>query len=251
MNQLITAVVLTSNEADNIRRCLSSLIWCDEIILLADITDNTVSLAKRTIRGKKLRVFNVKIRDNFAKLRNFALKKVKTRWVLFIDADEEVTAGLAIEISRAINNEYLKGFYIPRRDYFLGRWLRFGETGNIKLLKLGRKDSGLWRRSVHEVWDIAGKVGELDSPLFHYPHPTIGEFIERVNRWTTLDAAEFYKSGVRSGWWKMIVYPAGKFVRNYIVKLGFLDGIPGLLFALIMSFHSFLTRAKLYMLHEK
>lgn len=249
MKTTVTAVVLTKNEADNIKRCLTSLRWCDEVILVDNSTDKTVGTAKKIAGKEQLRIVKSKTDDDFALLRNLALKQASHDWVFFIDADEEVIPELAREIERTVS-QHMQGFYIKRRDYFLGKWLKYGETGDIKLLKLGRKDAGRWRRRVHEVWEIKGEIGELKYPLLHYPHPTILEFIERINRWTSLDAEEFYRLGMRSSWWKVIAYPVGKFLRNYIVKLGFLDGMPGLLFAILMSFHSFLTRAKLYMLNK-
>lgn len=250
MSVPITVVVLTKNEADNIRRCLKSLLWCKEIILLDDSQDQTVALAAPVLPKTKLRIIKANATGDFAVLRNNALTKVRYEWVLFIDADETVTPELAREITQAIGSKRKNGYLIRRQDNFLGKWLKYGETGDIKLLKLGRKYAGKWRRRVHEAWEIKGEIGELKSPLLHHPHPTISEFIERINRWTTLDAEEFYNAGVRSSWGKVIAYPSGKFIRNYIFKLGFLDGTPGLLFAILMSMHSFLTRGKLFLLNQ-
>lgn len=244
----ITAVVLTKDEVDNITRCLKSLLWCEEIILVDDSKDKTLELARTIVSDKKLRIIKQSSTSDFAALRNMALKQARHVWVLFVDADEEVTPGLAREIKEAICDEGENGYFLKRRDHFLGRWLKFGETAEVRLLKLGRKDAGKWVRRVHEKWEITNPTGELVSPLLHYPHPTVAEFIVRINRWTTLDAQEFYDQGVRSNWAKILIFPLGKFLRNYFIKLGFLDGLPGLIMAINMSFHSFLTRAKLYLL---
>lgn len=243
----LTVVVLTKNEADNIQRCLKSVDWSDNIILIDNSADDTVKIAQRVLPKGKLQVFGSREEANFAKLRNFAFVHAKNNWVMFLDADEEMTSELAQEIRQAIVNSPVNGYYIKRRDYFLGRWLEYGETGNIKMIKLGRKDSGRWRRSVHEVWEIKGKLGELENPLLHYPHPTVVEFCSRINRWTTMDTQEFFTHGEKSSFWHIIAYPLAKFGINYFVKKGFLDGIPGLIMAILMSFHSFLTRAKLFM----
>ncbi len=244
MRPQITAVVLTQNEADNIVRCLKSISWCQEIILIDDSTDKTIVKAQN-LNILQLKIYQNQTKDDFAYLRNKALKLAKNEWVLFIDADEEVTPELHREIKWQILNTQADGFYIPRRDYFLGRWLKYGETGKIKLLKLGRKGAGKWVRAVHEVWQIKN-TAVLKNTLRHYPHPTISEFLARIQRWSTLDAQVFYKQGIRSNFGKILVYPVGKFILNYIFRLGFLDGMPGLIMALFMSFHSFLTRAKLY-----
>lgn len=266
----LSIIILTWNEADTIERCLKSVEWCCDIVLLDDSTDQTVEIAQKTIPKSKLRIIPVTERKDFAKLRNFGLSKAKYEWVLFLDADEEVpyelkeeimmvprlhlpdarASGGQVDSTSSLSKNNYEGFYLKRKDFFLGKWLQFGETGNIKLLKLAKKSAGMWKRNVHEVWDIKGKIEELNSPLVHYPHPTISEFLNRINRWTDIDAQVFYEQGAFVSWWKIIVYPVGKFARNYFLKLGFCDGMAGLIMALMMSFHSFLTRAKLYMLQQ-
>lgn len=250
-NSTISAVVLTHNEADNIDRCLRSLGWLDEIILIDNSTDETVKKAQQIVSKEKLRVIHSAENKDFSTLRNQGLKEAKSEWVLFIDADEEVSEKLQIEIKNTLQFPKQDAYYFKRNDFFLGKWLQYGETKNIKLLKLGKKTAGKWERRVHEVWKIKGPTGELIEPLYHYPHPTVVEFIARISRWTTLDAEEFYKHGVRSSFGKIIMYPVGKFIVNYFMKLGLLDGMPGLIMAICMSFHSFLTRAKLYLLQYK
>jgi glycosyltransferase involved in cell wall biosynthesis len=246
----VSVVILTKNEADNIDRCLKSVNWCDDIVLIDESTDSTPDLARRVVPENHLRVFQLSQTQNFAQLRNFALEHVKHDWVFFLDADEEVTVDLAKELASKISTADVSGFLIARRDYFLGKWLRYGETGQIKLLKLAKKDAGTWRRRVHEVWQVSGNIGTLNYPLNHFPHPSVVEFVARINRWTSLDADEFLTCGVHASWWKIIAYPVGKFVQNYIIRQGFRDGMPGLIMALCMSFHSFLTRAKLYQLER-
>ncbi len=245
----LSIIILTQNEADNILRCLKSVAWCDDIILIDNSSDATITRARKVIPKSHLRVFTKTQQDDFAQLRSFGLDHARHEWVFFLDADEEVTGDLQQEITTAITQN-INGFYIKRRDFFLNTWLKHGNTRDIKRLKLGKKSAGCWQRRVHEVWKIEGNVGQLHTPLLHYPHPSIAEFLERINRWTTLDAEEFYEQGARSIWGKIIVFPSGKFIRNYLYKLGFLDGMPGLLMATLMSFHSFLTRAKLYMLQN-
>ena len=222
--------------------------WCDDIILFDDSEDETVSVAKKSIPKSQLRVVKTSDNSNFAQLRNDALLLVRNEWVLFLDGDEEVPGNLQKEIRTKLGFTKYSGFYLKRNDHFLGTWLKWGETGTIQLLKLGKKSAGVWRRRVHEVWDIKRTTSMLQMPLHHYPHPSVAEFVSHINRWTTLDAQEFFENGNRSSFWKIVVYPIGKFVQNYLFRRGFRDGMPGLLLAILMSFHSFLTRAKLYLL---
>ncbi len=134
---MISAVILTKNEEKNIQRCIKSLQWCEEIIIIDDYSiDNTLS------KVKGCKVFKRKLNGNFAAQRNFGLSKAKGDWVLFIDADEVVTKELQKEIVTRIKYSERNGFYVKRKDIFLGRELNYGETGNTKLLRLSKRNSG-------------------------------------------------------------------------------------------------------------
>lgn len=248
---MISAVVLTKNEEKNIVDCLETLTWCDEILVIDDNSeDRTLEIAQKM--GAK--VFVHSLSEDFSKQRNFGLSKAKGEWVLFVDADERVLPELAREIKYQIansKNKDMNGFYIKRRDFMWGRELKHGETGNIKLLRLARKDAGRWEGMVHEQWRVNGKVGVLNNPLLHYPHQAITEFLREINFYTTLRAKELHKRGVKVQWQDIILYSKAKFIYNYFIKMGFLDGLPGLVFALLMSFHSFLVRGKLWLLWKK
>jgi len=249
---MISVIVLTKNEERNIVDCLESLSWCDEIIIVDDNSeDRTLEVAKKI--GAK--VFTRNLDNDFSKQRNFGLEKANGDWVLFVDADERVSEALALEIknlirstgSGQISNKY-NGFYIKRRDFMWGKELRYGETGSIWLMRLARKDSGRWIGKVHEEWKIEGKVGRLKNEIIHYPHQSISEFLKEINFYTDLRAKELFEKGLRSNFISILIYPFAKFLSNYFLKLGFLDSIQGLVFASMMSFHSFLVRGKLWYL---
>lgn len=250
---MISAIVLTRNVEKNIIDCLESLVFCNDIIVIDDnSSDRTVELAKKM----KAKVYTRPLDNDFFSQRNFGLDKAQSEWVLFIDADERISASLQNEILSVIssqNGELLNlcGFRIKRVDFMWGKKLKYGETANIRLLRLARKNSGQWQGKVHEVWKVKGKVGELRHPLLHYPHKTIKEFLEDINFYTNLRAQELYEKGVKADFWSIILYPTVKFFVNYILRRGFIDGIPGFVFATIMSFHSFLVRAKLWLLWQK
>ena len=180
--------------------------------------------------------------------RNFGLEKAQGDWVLFLDADERISPDLKKEIIESIKKTDVNGFYLKRQDFFGGRALRYGETANVRLLRLGRRGKGKFKRKVHETWEVKGKIEELKNPLLHYPHQTLSDFIDHVNFHSTLHAEALKKEGVKSSLWRIVFYPKAKFIQNYIFRLGFLDGTPGIIVALMMSFHSFLARAKLYFL---
>lgn len=248
----ISAVILTKNEEKNIVECLKTLSWCDEIIVIDDSSiDKTVEIAQKF----KAKVFIHALDNNFSKQRNFGLEKASNDWVFFIDADERASDSLISEIlslndiSDSLKN--YNGFWIRRIDFLWQKKLQHGETGNIKLLRLARKDSGKWHGAVHETWNIKGTTGKLKNPINHYPHQTVTEFLKEINFYTTLKAQELHKKNVKCNWWDIILYPKAKFFLNYFLKLGFLDGLSGLVFAIMMSFHSFLTRGKLWLSWNK
>jgi len=142
-------------------------------------------------------------------------------------------------------------YYIKRRDMFLGKELKHGESGSNTFIRLAKRNAGTWKRPVHEVWDVSGEVGELKTPIDHHAASSLTEFVSKLNAYTTRNAEYLKKQGVRSSGWDVLVFSFGKFLRNYIVKRGFLDGQHGFVHAVLMSFHSFLTRAKLYLLWHK
>ncbi len=188
---------------------------------------------------------------DFATTRNIEIAKAKTDWVLFVDADEVVTPALEKEITEAIKSKTYDAYYIPRLDTFLGKELRHGETGGAKFIRLARHDFGTWERPVHETWIGKGHIGTLVNPLLHHPHPTISSFLDKINHYSTLEAEYRFSQGKKSSLFHIALFPIAKFKWNYICKLGFLDGTPGAIMAIMMSLHSYLTWTKLYLLWHK
>lgn len=237
----LSAVVLTHNDEAIIARCLKSLSWCDEVIVVDDESnDETVAVAKKF--GAK--VYTRPLGDDFAAQRNFGLSKAKGDWVLFVDSDEVTSDELAKEIQNLSLDK--NGYAVRRNDFWGGRWLARGETANVKLLRLANKTAGKWEQPVHEVWSVRGSVGEFVHPLLHYPHQEVAQFLNEINRYSTLYANYLRAHGVKEPVWAIVGKPLGKFFVNYVWRLGFLDGTAGLVVALMMSFHSFLVRAKLW-----
>jgi len=252
---MISAIVLTKNEENNIVDCLDSLLWCDEIIIVDDYSeDRTIEIIKN-LGDPKIKVLQRRLNNDFASQRNFGLEKTRGEWVLFIDADERVTEYLRNEISYLISDSdrrnKLNGYFVKRIDFIWEKELKYGETGNINLLRLAKRHAGQWVGKVHEVWKVKGGLGTLRSPLYHYPHQTITKFLQEINFYTDIRAKELLDRNVEIYWWSIILYPIGKFFLNYVVKRGFLDGIEGFVFATLMSFHSFLVRGKLWLLWQK
>jgi glycosyltransferase involved in cell wall biosynthesis len=251
---MISAVILTYNEEENISSCIKTLLWCDEIIIIDDYSNDKTIECIEELRLKKIKIYKHHLDDNFSSQRNFALEKAVGNWILFIDADEYVTNSLQFEILNVINEsiDNINGYYFKRLDYIWGKPLHFGESNNITLLRLAKKDKGKWIGNVHESWQITGKTTTLKNPIIHHPHQTIAIFLKEINYYTDLRAKYLYNQRVSVYWWTIIIYPLGKFIQNYLIRLGIFDGIRGLIFAVLMSLHSFLVRGKLwYLLQQK
>ena len=242
---MISAVVLTKNEEEQIEKCLKTLAFCGEIIVIDDFsTDKTAELAKKYTQ----KIYQRRLNDNFASQRNFGLDKAKGNWIFFVDADERVPKELQNEILKAAKTKKYNGFYLKRKDFNWGRWLKHGETATVKLLRLAKKGKGEWQNPIHEVWQIKPPIGELKNPLHHYSHTTVSETIKRIDRYSSIRAKMLYQEGKRTNAFEILAFPVGKFLLNYFLRLGFLDGKAGYLMATFMSIHSFLVKAKLYLL---
>lgn len=244
---MISAVVLTHNSEKTLGNTLRSLQFSDEIIVVDDdSTDKTLDIA----RTYKTAVCKRSLKDDFAVQRNYGLEKASGEWVLFIDADEVVPPELSREIQRvtSASDSKISGYFISRQDYFGGRGLQYGETSTVFLLRLAKKHAGVWIEPVHEIWQVRGETAKLIHPIHHLPHSDVAQFLSKINRYSSIRARFLYAQGKRCSFFQIIMYPTAKFFINYIVKLGFLDGMQGLIMAVMMSFHSFLVRAKLWTL---
>lgn len=178
---------------------------------------------------------------DYSRARNFMLKKAETPWVLFLDSDETLTPALKKEIKTATKNKKYN-YQLKRQDYFLGKKLRFGETSKFKSTRLIQKDSGLWQGIVHETFNSKLPTKLLKNTLVHKRDITISQFIDKINQYSELRVKEIDTKN----FFKLIFYPPLKFLQNYLIRLGFLDGSPGFILAFLMSLHSLMVRVKLY-----
>lgn len=244
-----TAAILTKNEDKNILDCLSTLDFCDEILIIDDNSDDQTLKIVESLSDERVKVYQRELNNDFSQQRNFALEKAKNDYVIFLDADERIPEKLRDEIS-LIGHEF-DGYEVKREDKLWGKELKYGEVGNIFLLRIGNKNKGKWVGKIHERWEIKGKSRRLRNPIKHFPHQSVSEFLSEINYYTDLRAKELFEKGVRSNFFTIVLYTKAKFLLNYVVRLGFRDGMQGLILALLMSFHSFLVRGKLWLLWQK
>jgi glycosyltransferase involved in cell wall biosynthesis len=239
----LSVVVITLNEEHNIAACLDAVSWADEIIVLdSGSSDATVALASARQAQVSTRTFS-----NYGEQKNAALALATCDWVLSIDADERIPVELAEEMKRAIADPgAVVGFALPRRDFLLGRWIRHGLWWPQHKLRLIRRGHGKWQGKVHELLIADGPVRTLRAPMLHFSNHGIVDLVRDTNRYTTMEAEAWHAAGIRPSLWKMLLYPPALFAYTYIIRLGFLDGLTGLVLAFIMANYTFLKRAKLW-----
>ncbi|MDD8017346.1 MAG: glycosyltransferase family 2 protein [Bacteroidota bacterium] len=239
----LSVIVITKNEAHNIAECLETVRWADDIIVVdAESRDETV--AKAQLFTPK--VF-IKPWLGFAAAKQFAFQQTRHQWILWLDADERVTPELAKEIQQLIALQPTQAaFSIARRAYFLGRWIKHSGWYPGYVPRLFHKERASFNSaSVHEGLEICGEVSRLKNDLLHFTDPNIYHYFAKLNRYTTLAADELYQKGKEGKLSDVIIRPVWQFVRMYILKLGFLDGIPGLLLASFSSGYVFTKYSKL------
>ncbi len=226
---MLSVIIITKNEAEHISRCLASVNWVDEIIVLdSGSDDNTVDLC-RTYTDK------VFITDwpGFGMQKQRALNKAQGDWVLSIDADEVVTPELRQEIETALRQERYNGYEIPRLSSYCGRQMRHGGWWPDYVLRLFRRDCGQFTDSVvHERIIVQGQIGQLTTPLLHDAFINLDEVLHKVNCYSTLGAELLYQRGVRSSLSKAILKALWTFIRTYWLKAAILDGREGLMLSI-------------------
>jgi glycosyltransferase involved in cell wall biosynthesis len=230
----LSVVIITFNEEANLARTLSSVAWADEIVIVdSGSTDRTREVAE-SFHAK----FCVEPWKGFAAQKNSALAKAKGDWILSLDADEEVEPALAGEIRAVLAADpSVAGFWIPRKNFFLGRWIRHGGFYPDSKLRLIRRGAGQFEeRLVHEDLRVDGTTSSLHHDLLHHAYPTLDDYLEHMNGYSTLGAEMAAAKGARGfSFLDIVVRPWLTFLYNYVLRLGFLDGREGLLLHLYHS----------------
>jgi glycosyltransferase involved in cell wall biosynthesis len=239
----ISVIIITKNEERNIRACLESVKWADEIVIVDDGSiDRTIEIEKEFTD----KIF-IKEWQGFGAARNFAISQCTNEWILCLDADERITPELKDEIKDAVLRVPVdvKAMSMPRRANFLGSWINHCGWYPGRITRLFRRNTGSYSDDlVHEKISINGKTIELKSDILHYTDPTLEHYFEKFNRYTSLAAQGLNVENKRFQLMKLIVNPIWIFFRMYILRLGFLDGIPGLILCILSANYVFTKYAK-------
>ncbi len=244
----LSAIIIALNEEGSIQKCLESLIWVDEIILVdSGSSDRTKELASKYTH----KIFDLEW-DGFGRSKEYAKSKATSEWVLSIDADEIVSEGLRDEILVNLNSgQAVDGYFIPRKSSFLGRWILHSGWYPDHILRLFRKDKGRFTsQRVHEKVEVEGRTGYLRNNLLHHTDPNLDHYLRKLNLYTTIAAEQMHGQGKRSNLPSIIFRPLAGFFRIFFLKTGFLDGMEGFVLACCSAFHVFFKYAKLWHLNR-
>lgn len=241
----LTLCVITRDAASDLALCIGSVPFADEVLVVdSGSRDDTVEIA----RGLGARVLHHDW-PGFGPQKNFAVGNARNDWVLCLDADERLSPELAASMRTVLDRQdaaRAHGYTMARRNRFLGRWLQHGEGYPDWNLRLFDRRQGRWSEdAVHEHVLVNGKVERVNGDLLHASAESLEHYLDKQNRYTTLQAEALHARGERPRVARMVLSPLVRFVRFYVFRLGFLDGIPGLVHILIGCGNSFMKYAKL------
>ena len=251
MKQPLTVIVPCKNEAQNIGPCIASFQRLADEILIADSgsTDATKSIAAQFDKVRIIEREYVTSGD----FKNWAIPQAQHQWVLIIDADERVTPELATEIDMELRRGPEKsGYWIYRKNYFMGHRLRFGDARTDSVLRLFHRDRGRYEGpSDHgEVRLFDGRYGVLKNRLVHYSFWGYDQYFAKAHRYTTLQAQQWQEAGRDTSYFKLLVRPMLRFLREYFLQGSILDGKKGVQTAWLAAFYSFSKQARLWELNH-
>jgi len=237
----ISVVITCFNEEDNIRRCLDGVKDFGEVILVDSFsTDGTLDIAREYPVIIYRRPYL-----SAAKQKNWAIARTVNRWVLVIDADEEVPHELASEIEAISEQQGWSGYWIRRSSEYLGKRIRHCGWQRDKVLRLFDKNRGSYNeREVHEEVVLAGDHGYLRSRLHHFPYTRIEQHFDKINEYSGRGARDYIDGGGKHPLWNTFLHPPFRFFRMYVLQRGFLDGLHGFILCLLSSYSVFLKYAK-------
>lgn len=236
----LSVTVIAGNAEGEIRDCLESVKWADEIIVVDSMSrDKTAEIAREYTDKVFLKEWG-----GYAAQKQFSLDQAKNEWVFSLDSDERVSETLRDEIEGVLRNgTTLDGYYVPRRNFFLGQWIkRCGWYPGYQLRLFRKGKAKLNERKIHEAFLVDGPIGYLTHDIIHHTHPTIHETLSKVNEYSTLRAQE-KASRKRVTALDLVLRPLAAFLQFYILKQGFRDGVYGLMVSMIHA----ITNAQTYM----
>jgi glycosyltransferase involved in cell wall biosynthesis len=245
----LSVAIITKNEEVNLPSCLQSIIFANQIVIVdSGSADATLKIAA----DFGCEIYN-EAWQGFGPQKQLAIDKCHESWILVLDADERIPSETRDEIMHIVSapaNDFC-GYSFPRRNYFQSRWIKHAGWWPDRVTRLFRKDAGkMSLATVHEAVEVKGPVGELDVPIDHYTESDIGKVIQKIDKYSTLGAKEAFNEGRKSSILSASLRAFFTFIQDYFLRLGFLDGNPGLTLAVTDSVNKFFKYAKLCELNK-
>ena len=240
----VTVTIITLDEAAHIADAIDSAAWADEIVVVdSGSVDDTLAVA----RGKGART-GTRAWTGYVDQKNFAASLASHDWIFSLDADERIPASLASEIRAVLATEPpVHGYRVPRVTYHLGRWVRTTDFYPDYQTRLYDRRKAQWQgRYVHESVAVEGPAGQLTKELHHYSYRNLSDHLDRINAYATLAARQMHEGGRRARTVDLLMHPPAAFLRNYVLRRGFLDGTAGLILSVVNTYSVFLKFAKLW-----
>ena len=245
----ISVYVLTRNNRRTIERCLRSLQWVEELVVVDSFsTDGTYELCQQ-YTDKVYRQEWKGHRDQY----QYAARLTTKDWIMFVDADEEVPPELAEEIRTELNGKPMAfdGFFVYRRTRYLGKWIRYGGWYPDGEIRLYRRDKGLWEGGLHAKVVVEGNVGTLKNQYLHYTYQDISDQISTIDKYSQIAAEDLVREGKKFSFFKLLFHPPFRFIKEYLFKSGFRDGLPGLIIVVSTMYYVFIKYAKHWELEQR
>lgn len=238
----LSAAVIAKNEEEKIGRCLASLSFADEIVVVdSGSTDRTIEIAEAA--GAKVVHHEW---EGHIQQKNFAIDQTTGEWVLSVDADEIVSPELRESILKAVENPDAEGYAVPRPVYYINRWIRHCGWYPDRKVRLFRRDKGRWGgENPHDKISLEGRSGVLRGDLYHLSFDNISDHMKTINSFTDIAAAEGVARSKSAGWFSLLLRPPATFIKMYFLKLGFLDGAPGFIASALSAYHVFSKYVKI------
>ncbi len=240
----LSVTIITRDEAANLAAALESVSWADEIVVVdSESTDATVDIARRYTSKVLVRPW-----PGYVEQKNRAAAEATHDWILSLDADERVTPELAAEIQAILRGEpSAAGYRVPRVTFHLGRWIRSTDWYPDHQLRLYDRRRGHWTgKLVHESVKVDGAPMDLAGELQHYAYRNLSHHLQTMDRYTTLAARQMRDDGRTAGWLDLALHPPAAFLRNYVLRGGFRDGVAGLVISTLNATYVALKFAKLW-----
>jgi len=240
----ISVYMITRNNERTLEKALASVTWADEIVVVDSFsTDKTPEICRRFTDRVIQRPW-----PGFREQYQHAADLTTHPWVMFIDADEEISQELAEEIQCVVKEgeKSFDGFIIYRRTYYLGRWIRHGAWYPDYEIRLYCREKGRWEGGLHAKIVVDGNVGSLKHEILHHTYRDISDQIRTLDLYSRIEAEDMLKAGERFRLFKLLFRPPFRLIKEYLLKQGFRDGIPGLVIIVATMFYVFIKHAKLW-----